>query len=108
MRATPISRHSSQWSQQMASSADQTLATLHDLSRRLRRAQRQLVVLTSRAAELKGRYQRARQTGHMACRYNLRVQLAVCEGVANMYYEYASLKCDQIQGLLATVKGPQQ
>ena len=43
--------------------------------------------------------QDARRTNNRSFRYNLRLKLAVVEGVRNMYYDYAYAKADQVADL---------
>ena len=47
----------------------------------------------------KFRRKNARRTNNRSFRYNLRLKLAVVEGVRNMYYDYAYAKADQVADL---------
>ena len=49
--------------------------------------------------EVQKRYKNARRTNNRSFRYNLRLKLAVVEGVRNMYYDYAYAKADQVADL---------
>lgn len=73
--------------------------TLSDSERRFRRACDQIVLLNQRLGEVQKRYKNARSTNNRSFRYNLRLKLAVIEGVRNMYYDYAYTKADQVADL---------
>lgn len=73
--------------------------TLSDTERRFRRACDQIVLLNQRLGEVQKRYKNARSTNNRSFRYNLRLKLAVIEGVRNMYYDYAYTKADQVADL---------
>ena len=73
--------------------------TLSDAERRFRRACDQIVLLNQKLGEVQKRYKNARSTNNRSFRYNLRLKLAVVEGVRNMYYDYAYAKADQVADL---------
>lgn len=73
--------------------------TLSDAERRFRRACDQIVLLNQKLGEVQKRYKNARNTNNRSFRYNLRLKLAVVEGVRNMYYDYAYIKADQVADL---------
>ena len=73
--------------------------TLSDAERRFRRACDQIVLLNQKLGEVQKRYKNARRTNNRSFRYNLRLKLAVVEGVRNMYYDYAYAKADQVADL---------
>ena len=73
--------------------------TLSDAERRFRRACDQIVLLNQKLGEVQKRYKNARRTNNRSFRYNLRLKLAVLEGVRNMYYDYAYAKADQVADL---------
>lgn len=73
--------------------------TLSDAERRFRRACDQIVLLNQKLGEVQKRYKNARNTNNRSFRYNLRLKLAVVEGVRNMYYDYAYTKADQVADL---------
>ena len=70
-----------------------------DAERRFRRACDQIVLLNQKLGEVQKRYKNARRTNNRSFRYNLRLKLAVVEGVRNMYYDYAYAKADQVADL---------
>ena len=57
--------------------------TLSDAERRFRRACDQIVLLNQKLGEVQKRYKNARRTNNRSFRYNLRLKLAVVEGVRN-------------------------
>ena len=59
----------------------------------------QIVLLNQKLGEVQKRYKNARRTNNRSFRYNLRLKLAVVEGVRNMYYDYAYAKADQVADL---------
>ena len=63
----------------------ESCAQLRTLNRRIKDVQKRLRIATS---------QRTR-----ACRYNIRIQLCVLEGVRNMHYEYALHLADVLDDL---------
>ena len=73
--------------------------TLSDAERRFRRACDQIVLLNQKLGEVQKRYKNARRTNNRSFRYNLRLKLAVIEGVRNMYFDYAYAKADQVADL---------
>ena len=56
-------------------------------------------LLNQKLGEVQKRYKNARRTNNRSFRYNLRLKLAVVEGVRNMYYDYAYAKADQVADL---------
>ena len=48
---------------------------------------------------MKDRYSRAKDDNFRCFRYNLRLKLAVKEGVRNMYYDYAYMKAEDVARL---------
>ncbi len=73
--------------------------TLTDSEQRFRRACDQIVTLNQRLGEVQKRYKKAKNANNRAFRYNLRLKLAVIEGVRNMFYDYAYMKADQVADL---------
>ena len=71
--------------------------TLSDAERRFRRACDQIVLLNQNLGEVQKRYKNARRTNNRSFPYNLRLKLAVVEGVRNMYYDYATQKLTKLQ-----------
>ena len=56
---------------------------------KFRRACIQLTLLNKQLGDMKERYSQAKADNFGCFRYNLRLKLAVIEGVRNMYYDYA-------------------
>jgi hypothetical protein len=69
---------------------------LFDTERKFRKACLQLIFLNKRINNMKARYKKAKTDNFNRFRYNLRLKLAVVEGVRNMYYEYAHMKAEQV------------
>ena len=72
---------------------------LFDTERKFRNACVQLLALNKRIDNMKRRYKRAKNDNINRFRYNLRLKLAVIEGVRNMYYEYAHMKAQQVSDI---------
>ena len=70
-----------------------------------RRSCDQIVHLNLALRGLTTRYKKAKTENHRTFRYPLRLKLAVVEGVRNMYYDYAKLKAEEIQGLRDELHG---
>ena len=49
--------------------------------------------------DMKQRYNQAKTDNFRCFRYNLRLKLAVIEGVRNMYYDYAYAKAEKVAEL---------
>lgn len=73
--------------------------TLTEAEGRFKRACDQIVLLNQTLGAVQKRYKNAKRTNDRAFRYNLRLKLAVIEGVRNMYYDYAYTKADQVADL---------
>ena len=78
---------------------------LMETERKFRRACEQIVTLNGRMAAMKGRYERAKQENRRSFRYTLRLQLAVVEGVKNVYYDYAQFQAEKINKLRQELYG---
>ena len=63
------------------------------------KAIRQVIVLNEKIAENKCRYGRVTKADRRSMRYTTRLRLAAIEGTRNMYFEYASVKCHEIEDL---------
>ncbi|OWF49401.1 hypothetical protein KP79_PYT16601 [Mizuhopecten yessoensis] len=74
-------------------------ASLLGAERRFRRSCEQIVLLNQRIEELQVRYDKAKQTSNCPFRYNLRLKLAVVEGLRNVYYDYARGKAKMVADL---------
>ena len=70
-----------------------------------RRSCDQIVHLNLALRGLTTRYKKAKTENHRSFRYPLRLKLAAVEGVRNMYYDYAKLKAEEIQGLRDELQG---
>jgi len=73
--------------------------SLIDTERRFRRACEQIVLLNQRLDQLQQRYDNAKRQFNRAFRYNLRLKLAVVEGMRNVYYDYAHEKAKKVADL---------
>lgn len=73
--------------------------SIKELDVKFRKACHQVTILNDKIISAKQRYERARREGRKSFRYFLRINMANYEGVRNMYYEYASIKCDEIENL---------
>lgn len=63
------------------------------------KAIRQVIILNEKIVDNKCRYGRVTKTNRRSMRYTTRLRLAALEGTRNMYYEYASIKCHEIEDL---------
>ena len=69
------------------------------LNRIFRKAISQVVILNNRIYSMKERYERARRVNQRSVRYTTRLKLAAIEGSRNMYYQFATIKCEEIESL---------
>ena len=72
---------------------------LMEAERAFKRACDEILCLNRKIEYLSKRYDVARKENRRSFRYNLRLQMAVVEGVRNMFYEFASKKADEISEL---------
>ena len=72
---------------------------LFDAERKFRKACIQITLLNTTLQEMQQRYRRAKADNFKCFRYNLRLKLAVVEGVRNTYYDYAHIKAEQVAEL---------
>jgi mitochondrial fission protein ELM1 len=79
--------------------------TLIDNERRFRRACEQIVQLNHKLDALQSRYLKAKRDNMKTNRYNLRLRLAVAEGLRNMYYDYAHQKAEAVAKLREEMYG---
>ncbi|WAR07222.1 hypothetical protein MAR_017180 [Mya arenaria] len=70
--------------------------SLTEAEGRFQKACDQIVLLNHRLGEVQKRYKMAKRSNNKAFRYNLRLKLAVIEGVRNMYYDFAYSKADAL------------
>ena len=73
--------------------------------RKFRSACTQINILNKQLEEVKARYQQAKLDNFHRFRYNLRLKLAVVEGVRNMYYEYAHVQAEEVARLRYRIYG---
>ena len=66
-----------------------------------RKACNQVILLNHKIEAAKVRYDRARAVRRLSFRYSYRMKLTGLEGVRNLIYEYACVKCDEIEALQA-------
>ena len=79
-----------------------TAALLFDVrakNRVFRKACSQVILLNLRIEDAKTHYLRARATGNLAFRYSYRMKLTSLEGVRDTLYNFAVVKCEEIEGL---------
>ena len=74
-------------------------AALQRTQTKFRRACIQLTLLNKQLDDMKERYSQAKADNFRCFRYNLRLKLAVIEGVRNMYYAYAYAKAEKVAEL---------
>ncbi len=75
---------------------DAMMESLYDSERKFRKACVQVTMINKQLDDCRERYSRAKADGYRSFRYNLRVKLAVMEGVRNMYYDYAYMKAEDV------------
>lgn len=72
---------------------------LLDTERKFRKSCSQINLLNKQLENIKARYLMAKVNNVHKFRYNLRLKLAVVEGIRNMYYEYAHVKAERVAEL---------
>ena len=75
------------------------LTDLQDAEMKFRKACIQITLLNKQLEDFKDRYSKAKEENMRCFRYNLRLKLAVIEGVRNMYYDYAYMKAEKVAAL---------
>ena len=60
-----------------------------------RRACSQVILLNHQIESAKARYDRAREVKRLSFRYSNRLKLTSLEGVRNLIYEFACVKCEK-------------
>ncbi|KAH3698642.1 hypothetical protein DPMN_086187 [Dreissena polymorpha] len=63
------------------------------------RACEQVILLNDKIRGLSTRYQAARAENFKSFRYNIRIRLAIVEGIRNMYYEFARDRAEDVADL---------
>ena len=64
----------------------------------------QVILLNHQIEAAKARYDRARAVKRLSFRYSNRLKLTSLEGVRNLVYEFACVKCEEIEGLQAKLR----
>ena len=72
---------------------------LKDAEMKFQKACIQIVLLNKQLENFKGWYSKAKEDNLRSFRYNLRLKLAIIEGVRNMYYDYAYMKAEKVAAL---------
>ena len=72
------------------------LSKLKDAEIKFRKACIQIVLLNKQLDDFKDWYSKAKEDNFRSFRYNLRLKLAIIEGVRNMYYDYAYMKAEKV------------
>ena len=75
------------------------LSNLKDAETKFRKACIQIVLLNKQLEDFKDWYSKAKEDNFRSFRYNLRLKLAIIEGVRNMYYDYAYMKAEKVAAL---------
>ena len=94
-----INMRATKTSQRPAKSFLDKRFSLIDNEKKFKRACEQIVHLNHRMDAMQHRYTKAKQANHRSFRYNLRLRLAVIEGMRNMYYDYAHHKAEAVAEL---------
>lgn len=81
---------------------------LFEAERSFRRACDQVTSLNRAIQEIQERYDRAGRNHCRMFRYSLRLRMAVTEGVRNMFYEYATIKADEITDLRCQINSDEE
>ena len=76
---------------------DQILASFRTLDKKFRRSCHHIRMLNRQIEDIQIRYDRAFSSGRRSFRYTHRLKLATCEGMRNMYYEYACRRADELE-----------
>ena len=87
--------------QRHESSTATLLCDIRAKNRVFRKACAQVVLLNLRIEDAKTHYLRARATGNLAFRYSYRMKLTSLEGVRDSLYDFAVVKCEEIEALQA-------
>lgn len=69
-----------------------------------RRACSQVILLNHQIESAKARYDRAREVKRLSFRYSNRLKLTSLEGVRNLIYDFACVKCEEIEALQANLR----
>lgn len=72
---------------------------IRDLNNIFRKTLGQVIRLNNKIYSMRRHYERASAKNFKSFRYSRRLQLGVIEGARNMLYNYACIKCDEIENL---------
>ena len=75
------------------------LCDIRSRNKVFRRACSQVILLNHQIETAKARYDRARAVKRLSFRYSNRLKLTSLEGVRNLIYEFACVKCEEIETL---------
>ena len=76
---------------------NQMLGSFGALDKKFRKACHHIRMLNRHIEGIQMRYDRAFSSGRKSFRYAHRLKLATCEGMRNMYYEYACRRADELE-----------
>ena len=80
------------------------LCSIRSTNKVFRLACSQVILLNHQIESAKARYDRARAVRRLSFRYSNRLKLTSLEGVRNLIYEYACVKCEEIENLQAKLR----
>ena len=83
----------------MEDTAHSLCSQIHATNKVFRLACSQVILLNNKIEEVKARYDRARADRRLSFRFSNRLKLTSLEGVRNLIYEYACVKCEEIEAL---------
>lgn len=81
---------------------------LFEAERSFRRACDHILALNRALSEMQKRYDHASRERIRMFRYSLRLRMAVTEGVRNMFYEYATIKADEVTELRCQISSDEE
>lgn len=88
----------------MEDDAYTVLCSIRSTNKVFRLACSQVILLNHQIESAKARYDRARAVRRLSFRYSNRLKLTSLEGVRNLIYEYACVKCEEIENLQAKLR----
>ena len=88
----------------MMEEAYSVLCDIRTRNKVFRRACSQVILLNHKIESAKAHYDRARAVKRLSFRYSNRLKLTSLEGVRNLIYEYACVKCEEIENLQARLR----
>lgn len=78
---------------------------VYEAHARFDKACKQVVLLNDKLHDLQHRYRKAEKRNQRNFRYSLRLRMAVVEGVRNMYFDYATIKANELNELRCKING---